>query len=95
MMTETHIKSTLQQGKYSTIHRRVEDIKYNLPVVRVIEAQTEKVMFCHECFSTTSLAHLPSPPIPETKIVGGIQATAQPKKPAKARETTTLDDLLI
>src|SRR4029077_18155640 len=34
MMTETHIKSTLVKGKYSTIHRRVEDIKYNLPIAR-------------------------------------------------------------
>jgi hypothetical protein len=69
MMAETHIRSTLGH-KYITNHRvcRVEDIKYNLPV-KCIEAQTEKVLFCHECHATASLAHLPPPPKPQDSTV--------------------------
>jgi hypothetical protein len=64
MMAETHIKSVVG-GKYVTNHRacRVDDIKYNLPI-KVIDGQTEHVMFCHECYATASLAHLPQAPSP-------------------------------
>jgi hypothetical protein len=101
MMTETHIRSTLQQGKYSTIHRKVDEVKYNLPIARVIEAQTERVLFCHECYATAKLSHLPPPPKPQTSaVVGGFSQPAKPvaaapqgKKPKAP--IVTIDDLLI
>src|SRR4029077_10148869 len=65
MMAESHLKATLGQGKYITNHRRVNEVKYNLPITKVIEAQTQHIMVCHECYQTASLAHLPSPPKPQ------------------------------
>jgi hypothetical protein len=93
MMTETVTRSNL--GSLTIFHRRVDEVKYNLPIKReVLQHQTEKLMFCHECVGTATLSHLPPLPRPDPKpIVGGFQ----PSKPAPkaAKPQVTLDDLLI
>jgi hypothetical protein len=104
MMAENRIRSTLAPSKYSTIHRtcRIEDVKYNLPI-RMIEAAVEKVLFCHECYTTATLSHLPPPPpppeAPRPASVApswvGKGPTAKPTKPTKKKPETTIDDLLI
>jgi hypothetical protein len=101
MMTETVTRSPM--GALTIFHRRVDDLRYNLPVKRVIEAQTERLMFCHECYATATLAHLPLPPQPDPKPAPSCVGSKTPQtlhdKPAKAAKpkapATTIDDLLI
>lgn len=92
MMTETVTRSNL--GSLTTMHRRVDEVKYNLPIKRIIEQQTEKLMFCHMCVGSATLDHLPPLPRPDPKpVVGGFQPPPT-KAPKASKPTITLDDLL-
>lgn len=101
-VSKTMLRSTLGVGKYVTNGRPIhapEDIQYNLPIELVV-MEPKKVLFCHECFATASLAHLPRPPKPSSQtVIGGFsqppKAAAPPAAKRPKATAVTIDDLLI
>ena len=73
--------------------RSPSEITYNLPVEMELRP-IERIPFCHECFESVSLSHLPAPPQPQTKVIIGSGLTNPPKANApKAKAKFTIDNL--
>lgn len=89
-------------GKPLTQMRRLDTApQWNLPVeTRVLESRN--IPFCHECFDTVQLEHLPVPPQADTRVLKPVgrygvtlsesPLTGSPKEKAPRKPTT--DDLL-
>lgn len=90
--SKTHLRSQLGHRYVTNLRpvRTPDEIMYNLPI-EVIVREPTKVLFCHECFATASLSHLPKPPVPEPQRPKAV-APAPPRKTAK-RGPFTIDDL--
>lgn len=100
--SKTFLRSRWER-KYVTNLRPIRspaDVQYNLPI-GVICREPTRVPFCHECFASVTLSHLPSPPKPEDKstIIGtsspaeGGTVTRSVTRSAKPKPT--IDDLLL
>lgn len=88
---KTNLRPQMGLGKYVTnlrpIHS-IHDVTWNLPI-ELHERPIHEIPFCHECYKTANLSHLPSPPAPEPRgatIVNSLAGTAgtaaaKPKAP--------------
>lgn len=100
LYSKTHLRS--QWGhKYVTNLRRLHTPpEYNLRV-EILETATEEVAFCHECFATVSLRHLPPIPMPEgpdlrTQLLATklVQNSPVEPKPAPAKRSQRIPPTL-
>jgi hypothetical protein len=63
LMAESRTKS--RHGLATLTHlQRIDTPQYNIPISRIIEAPVERILFCHTCYASASLTHLPNRPSP-------------------------------
>jgi hypothetical protein len=74
--------------------RSPTEISYNLPI-EIENRPIERIPFCHECFETISLSHLPLPPqVDVARVVSSTLTDSKPaKSPPKSKTPFTIDDL--
>ena len=67
--TEIYAKTHYRRGNAPPVtnlrHCIPSDILYDLPIIHE-DMGDEQVPFCHRCYATVSLAHLPKPTEPST-----------------------------
>jgi hypothetical protein len=94
LYAKTHLRSRQGHTYFSNLRpiTRPEEIAFNLPI-DVVKLEPKRILFCSECISSASLAHLPPPPAPEPQtIIGGGKPDEKPKTKRDSKPFT-IDDL--